>query len=86
MTCGGQVADALERAAVEALFQLPNVSAAIATRTQGFRAAGQPRHPSRHREHPRWPAAAAVQSVAVCCWNPVEITLEIDHEIGDKAG
>ena len=37
MTCGGPVADAVERAAVEALFQLPNVSAGIDTRTPEFR-------------------------------------------------
>lgn len=40
MTCCGQVADAVERAAVEGLFQLPNVSAGIDTRTPGFRVPG----------------------------------------------
>ena len=71
MTCGGPVADAVERAAVEALFQLTNVSAGIDTKTPGFRVRGPARHPSHHREHLGGPAAAAMQSVAACCWNPL---------------
>ena len=85
MTCGGPVADAVERAAVEALLQLPNVSAGIDTRTPGFRVRG-PAPPSIASSWtPELAGSRRGASAAACCWNPVEITIETDHEIGDEA-
>lgn len=45
VTCGGPVADAVERAAVEALLALPNVSAGIDARATGFRVPGPAKWP-----------------------------------------